>query len=90
MEFGWGGGGPLSPTAGGAGTDLNLLGDNLLIDLDDKTLQVKHAHQNQAPAPAALRHAPGSGGRRVAAASCQGVGSLVVKTNDLRLPMHCA
>lgn len=43
MDFGWGGGGPLSPTAAGAGTDLNLLGDNLLIDLDDKTLQVKPA-----------------------------------------------
>ena len=44
MDFGWAAGGPLSPgrpvSGGGAGGDLNLLGDNLLIDLDDRTLQV--------------------------------------------------
>lgn len=38
MNFGWGAAAPLSPGEG-AGTELNLLGDNLLIDLDDKTLQ---------------------------------------------------
>lgn len=36
MDFGW----PAAPTsAGGACSDLNLLQDGLLIDLDDKTLQ---------------------------------------------------
>ncbi len=44
MDFSsWSGGvGPLSPGGvGGAGSELNLLGDNLLFlpDLDDKTLQ---------------------------------------------------
>ena len=40
MDFGWGAG-PLSACAGGGGSDLNLLGDNLLLDLDDRTLQVR-------------------------------------------------
>lgn len=37
MDFWPSAGGPLSPN--GAGSDLNLLNDSLLIDLDDKTLQ---------------------------------------------------
>ena len=40
MDFGWGAG-PLSAGAGGGGSDLNLLSDNLLLDLDDRTLQVQ-------------------------------------------------
>ncbi|KAI3430744.1 hypothetical protein D9Q98_009156 [Chlorella vulgaris] len=37
MDFTWGNGPSLS--SGGGAAELNLLGDNLLIDLDDKTLQ---------------------------------------------------
>lgn len=46
MDFGW----PAPPTgAGGACSDLNLLQDGLLIDLDDKTLQVGRREPRGAP-----------------------------------------
>ena len=54
MDFGW----PAPPpSAGGACSDLNLLQDGLLIDLDDKTLQVgrrgRRGAANGPPNPAA-------------------------------------
>lgn len=51
MDFGW----PAAPTsAGGACSDLNLLQDGLLIDLDDKTLQVGGPGRRGGPTGRAL------------------------------------
>lgn len=51
MDFGW----PAAPTsAGGACSDLNLLQDGLLIDLDDKTLQVGGPGRRSGPTGRAL------------------------------------
>lgn len=67
MDFGWPAG-PMSPPRG-PGSDLNLLGDGLLIDLDDKTLQVR-ARERLGPSPAPRAHprpAPTHGASRLGA-----------------------
>lgn len=45
MDFGWSAGQLAAP---GGGSDLNLLSDNFLVDLDDKTLQARAGRRRRA------------------------------------------
>lgn len=89
MDFGWSAG-PLAPPGGAS--DLNLLSDNFLVDLDDRTLQARPGGHHGAPQPPQWRGpGPAAAARPLAArAACTPLQPWLLVSSCLCALFHAA